>query len=68
MIARIATYSILIFLLFSCNDEAVDPLQTALDDTDPAIAKVMENIDQYEVQIALSVIDNSQDSLQFRES
>ena len=67
MIARIATYSILIFLLFSCNDEAVDPLQTALDDTDPAIAKVMENIDQYEVQIALSVINNSQDSLQFQE-
>ncbi|WP_420379532.1 serine hydrolase [Gilvibacter sp.] len=67
MRAHIAYCFLLLLPLFSCQDELVDPLQAALDSDDPAIRRVMNNLEAHEVQIALSVVNTSADFLQFDE-
>ena len=67
MMARIITFLLLLLFLTSCSDEPTDPLAEALASEDPAIVKVLQNLDKHEVQIALSVVDNSKDQISFRE-
>ncbi|WP_435578772.1 serine hydrolase [Gilvibacter sp.] len=67
MFLRLALISLSLFTLFSCQKEAVDPLKAALSADDPAIKKVMNNLEAHEVQIALSVVDYSASSLAFKE-
>ncbi|NNL79690.1 MAG: hypothetical protein HKO67_04325 [Flavobacteriaceae bacterium] len=59
---------LLIIGLFSCNPEtAEDPLQFALNSESDLIRQVIDSVDQYEVQIKLSVIRREKDSVLFEE-
>lgn len=68
MRTRFAIPFLSIFVFYSCSETPeLDPLEAALQSTDPAITRVMNKLEQHEVQIALSVVDNSEAYLQFDE-
>ncbi len=58
--------AISIFAIISCTDNSIEnPLQRALASNDIRIRKVMDSIDQYEVQIRFTQIDRKNDSVLF---
>lgn len=55
-------------LLQSCaQNQAVDPLQKALASTDERIKRVMDSLDQYELQVRYTQIDRYGDSIVFND-
>ena len=51
---------IIAFLIFSCKSEITSPLDNALQSEHPAIKKVIENSEEYEIQILYSQIDRNE--------
>ncbi|GMN11695.1 hypothetical protein MTsPCn9_28780 [Croceitalea sp. MTPC9] len=57
---------ILVFLIFSCSDQNhKNPLEYALASEDFRIKRVMDSVEQYEVQIRYTQIDRRNDSILF---
>lgn len=54
-------------LLYSCSKDAKNPIDVALASKAPEIRQVMQNVDAYEVQIALSVVDATTNQVRFKE-
>ncbi|MBT8271580.1 MAG: class A beta-lactamase-related serine hydrolase, partial [Bacteroidia bacterium] len=59
---------LVLMLIFSCAEESeFDPLQAALASDNRSIQRVMDSLEQYEVQIKLTTISRSPDSVVFDE-
>ncbi|MEA1786235.1 serine hydrolase [Arenibacter sp. GZD96] len=64
---RIISYVLLLFLGAACQKKVTpqNPLDAILSSTSPHIKKVMDSLDQYEVQIRYTQIDRKNDSVIF---
>ncbi len=66
MKTKLTLLFLFIFIGISCTEKNVEnPLKTALSSTDVRIKRVMDALDQYEVQIRYTKIDRKNDSLIF---